>query len=806
MKISLPFVSAFAAGLACTSPVLLQAAPKLDVYPDSVHLRHKGDQQSFVVRVIQDSGIHLDVTDEAAVSLEDGSKASVEKNLVKPKAEGATKLKIQWKGLTTTVPVQVDTPAAERPLSFRLDVMPILMKAECNRCHGAARGQDGFKLSLWGFDPDADHFRITREIPGRRVNLAVPEESLLLTKSDGEASHTGGKRFEKGSPLYHTMLGWLKAGAPEDTKDVAQLTNIELTPNALVLEGPGQKFRLNVRAKYSDGTTRDVTTTALFLSNGEGSAKVDVDGVLTTGQRGEAFVMARYGQFTVGSQVIVLPKGLKYEAPKMEERGEIDKLVNVKLQNLRVTPSGACDDLTFLRRAYIDLTGTLPPLDRVTSFAPDKDPNKREKLIDELLKRPEFVDLWTLKWSDLLQVRTVNNNVYTKSIQLYRNWLRDQILAGVPLNILAAKLLTATGSNIENPAANFYSLEVDPIRVTEDAAQAFMGIRIQCAQCHNHPFDRWTMSDYRGLMAFFMQVGRKQGEDPREKIIFNQGGGEAIHPVGNKAVPPKFPGAEEPDVKGKDRREVLAQWLSAPENPWFSSHISNLVWAHFMGVGIVDPVDDIRISNPPSNPALLGHISKRLVEHNFDIRKLAKDICMSATYQRSTRANETNELDSRNFSKATIRRMRAEVLLDAISDASDNSAKHAGVPLGMRAVEIADAKKTNYFLTTFGRSTRENVCARDECGPTLSQALHLLTGDTVEGNIRTGNLVGKQLAAGKKPAEILTELYARAFGRAPTAAENTSLESLFGDAEQSKAILEDIQWALLNSKEFLFNH
>jgi hypothetical protein len=442
----------------------------------------------------------------------------------------------------------------------------------------------------------------------------------------------------------------------------------------------------------------------------------------------------------------------------------------------------------------------------VTSFGPDKDPNKREKLIDELLKRPEFVDLWTLKWSDLLQVRTIQNAVYTKSIQLYRNWLKEQILAGVPLNTLAAKLLTATGSNIENPAANFYSLEVDPIRVTEDAAQAFMGIRIQCAQCHNHPFDRWTMSDYRGLMAFFMQVGRKQGEDPREKIIFNQGGGEAIHPVGNKPVPPKFPGAEEPDVKGKDRREVLAQWLSAPENPWFSSHISNLIWAHFMGVGIVDPVDDIRISNPPSNPALLAHLSKRLVEHNFDIRKLAKDICMSATYQRSTRANETNEFDSRNFSKATIRRMRAEVLLDAISDASDNSAKHAGVPLGMRAVEIADAKKTNYFLTTFGRSTRENVCARDECGPTLSQALHLLTGDTVEGNIRTGNLVGKQLAAGKKPAEILTELYARAFGRPPTAAENTSLESLFGDAEQSKAILEDIQWALLNSKEFLFNH
>ena len=806
MNAKLPVTSALTVGFILGSAALVQAAPKLDVFPDSVHLRHKTDHQSFVVRVIQDNGIHLDVTKEAKVSLEDASKAVLETNLLKPKAEGTTNLRIEWKGISKTIPVRVENPAGERPISFRLDVMPVFMKAECNRCHGAARGQDGFKLSLWGFDPETDYFRITREIPGRRVNLAVPEESLLLTKSDGEASHTGGKRFEKGSPMYHTMLNWLKAGAPDDPKDVTQLTGVELSPNALVLEGPGQSFRLNVRAKYSDGSTRDVTTTALFLSNGEGSAKVDADGVLTTGQRGEAFVMARYGQYTVGSHVIVLPKGLKYDPPKMDERGEIDKLVNAKLQNLRVTPSGPCDDLTFLRRAYIDLTGTLPPLDRVTAFGADKDPNKREKLIDELLKRPEFVDLWTLKWSDLLQIRTVNNNVYTKSIQLYRNWIREQILSGVPLNVLAAKLLTATGSNIENPAAVFYSLETDPIRVTEDAAQAFMGIRIQCAQCHNHPFDRWTMSDYRGLMAFFMQVGRKPGEDPREKIIFNQGGGEAIHPVGNKPVPPKFPGGEEPDVKGKDRREVLAQWLSAPENPWFSNHVSNLVWSHFMGVGIVDPVDDIRISNPPSNPALLSHLSKRLVEHSFDIRKLAKDICMSAAYQRSTRANETNEFDNRNYSKATIRRMRAEVLLDAISDASDNAAKHSGIPLGMRAVEIADAKKTNYFLTTFGRSTRENVCAREECGPTLSQALHLLTGDTVEGNIRTGNLVGKLLAAGKKPPEILVELYARSFGRPPTPAETASLESLFGDAEQSKAILEDVQWALMNSKEFLFNH
>ncbi len=800
------FYSSLSVGLLSLAPSLLQGAPVLEVFPADAHLRSKLDRQAFVVRVIQDNGIHLDVTSDAKLTLEDPSKAVLTKNEVAPKAEGSTKIKVQWKNLSASVPLTVEKPDFEPTVSFRKDVMPVFMKAECNRCHGAARGQDGFKLSLWGFDPDADYFRITREQPGRRVNLAVPEESLLLTKSDGEAAHTGGKRFEKGSPLYHTMLRWLKAGAPDDPKDLVQLKSVEITPGSLVLEGPEQKFRMNVRANYADGSTRDVTSTALFLSNNEGTAKVDAEGVLTTGLRGEAFVMARYGSFTVGVPVIVLPKNLKFEWPKVEERNEIDKLVNAKLRNMRMSPSEFCDDLTFLRRAYIDITGTLPPLERVIAFRDDKDAAKREKLVDELLKQPGFIDLWTLKWADLLQIRTINNQSYNKTVQLYHNWLRDQMLSGVPLNQLAAKLLTATGSNIENPAATFYSLELDPIRVTEDAAQAMLGIRIQCAQCHNHPFDRWSMSDYRGFMAFFMQVGRKAGEDPREKIIYNAGGGEAVHPVGGKAVPPKFPGGEEPDVKGKDRREVLAQWLADPSNPWFAKHMANLVWAQLMGVGIVSPVDDIRISNPASNQPLLDYLAKRLVEYNFDIRKLAKEITLSATYHRSTRSNETNELDTRNYAKATIRRMRAEVLLDAIADASGNSAKHTGLSQGMRAVEVADAKKTNYFMTTFGRATRDNVCARDEVSPTLSQALHLLTGDTVEGNMKAGNLVAKLLTSGKKPTEVMQELYLRVIGRPPTTEEASALEALFSDEAQTKATLEDIQWALLNSKEFIFNH
>ncbi|MEI6714941.1 MAG: DUF1549 and DUF1553 domain-containing protein [Verrucomicrobiota bacterium] len=803
----LRFFRPLALGIATIAPAVAFAAPTLDVFPEAVHLRHKKDTQSIVVRITQDNGIHRDVTAEAQLQLEDPAKADFQKGAVLPKAEGKTNLKITWNGLSTSIPVTIENPQLAPTISFRKDVMPVLMKAECNRCHGAARGQDGFRLSLWGFDPEGDHFRITREFPGRRINLAAPEESLMLTKSDGEASHTGGKRFEKGSLLYNTMLSWLKAGAPNDSGETVALTGIDVMPKSLVLEGPGQNFHITVRANYADGTSRDVTSTALFLSSNDGAAKIAQDGIISTGQRGEAFVMARYGAHTVGIPVVVLPKDLQFTWPKVEEKNEIDKLVNTKLYNLRVAPSERCDDLTFLRRLFLDLTGTLPPPDRVKSFPADTNPNKREQLIDELLARPEFVDLWTLKWSDLLQIRSdVLREIYYKPVHLYHRWLREQIMAGVPLNKLAAQLVSASGSIFENPPATFYHLENDPIRVSEDAAQAFLGIRLQCAQCHNHPFDRWTMDDYRGFMAFFMQIGRKNAEDPRERIIYDTRSGEAKHPVGDRVVPPKFPGGEVPSVKDKDRRQVLADWLADPENPWFGRHIANLVWAHFLGVGIVDPVDDVRVSNPPSNKPLLDHLAKRFAEMNFDIRKLAREICVSETYQRSTHANPSNELDSRNFAKATVRRMRAEVLLDSISQATAAPMSHQTMPVGLRAVEVSDAKKTNYFLTTFGRSKRETVCARDEVSPTLSQALHLLTGDTIETKITAGALVDKMLKENKPPMEIVEALFLRSVSRMPDEQERSALEPYFSDPQQIKAALVDVQWALLNSKEFIFNH
>jgi hypothetical protein len=780
--------------------------PAFEVFPSDINLRTSRDRQGVVVRVTEENGVHRDVTADAKFSFTKEGVAKIEKGVVLPSADGETSLKIEWQGKSAEVPVKVEQAHADRPISFRLDVMPVFMKAECNRCHGAARGQDGFRLSLWGFDPEGDHYRLTREMAGRRINLAIPEESMLITKATGAAPHTGGKLFEKDSDLAKTLERWLEAGAPNDAKDVATLTKVELLPRQLLLESPGQTFKLTVRAHYSDGNDRDVTDLALFLTSNESSAKIK-DGLITTGQRGEAFVMARFGTFTVGSQVIVIPKGLKYEWPQVEERNFIDQLVDQKLRNLRILPSELCDDATFLRRAFIDITGTLPTGAEVQSFVSDQAGDKREKKVDELLGRKEFVDMWALKWSELLQIRTDNQNQGSYKATLnYYTWLRDQLEKKVPMNVIARDLISATGSNLENPAANYYQIEQDPLKLAEDTAQAFFGIRIQCSQCHNHPFDRWTMEDYRGFVAFFTQVGRKNGEDPRERIIFNRGEGESKHPVGDRVIPPKFLGGEAPDCKGKDRRQVLADWVAAPDNPYFPRHIANLVWGQYMGRGIVEPVDDARISNPASNPELLDALAKKLVEYNYDLRHLVRDICTSRSYQLTTRPNETNALDERNFAHATIRRMRAEVLLDCISQVTETKDKYRGLPSGARAVEVADGRTSNYFLTTFGRATRETICSREEVGPTLSQALHLINGTTVEDKIAQGGVIKRLIDAKKTPKEIVTELYLRSFGRFPTDNEINRLEPHWGVTEQQPDVFQDVFWALLNAKEFMFNH
>ncbi len=780
----------------------------LRVYPPEVILETARSRQLLVVQAVYSDGITRDVSTQAELKFSNEALVRREAATLYPQADGECQLTVTFGGKALTVPVKVSKAGEQRDVSFRLDVMPIFMKAGCNTgsCHGAARGKDGFRLSLFGYDPEGDHYRLTRELSGRRLDLAVPEKSLLIEKSIGEVPHTGGKRFTPDSELNQTMTRWIDANCPNDPATIATCTSIAIYPTQAVLDGEGEKQQVTVVAKYSDGTTRDVTSLALFLSNDDSVANISPEGTVTAGARGEAYVMARFATHTVGSQYIVLPKGLKFTFPQESPRNYVDQHVNAKLQKLRMAPSGICSDETFLRRVYLDLTGTLATPEEYQRFVSSPDPEKRDKLIDELLNRKEFTEIWVQYWAEWLMIRS-NNIISPKAALLYYNWLADQIGRNVPLDQMVQNLLSASGGTFKVPQTNYYQNETDILKVSENVAQVFMGMRIQCAQCHNHPFDRWTMDDYYSFAAFFSQVGRKGGEDYREAIIFNSGGGEVAHPVGGRVMAPKFLGGPTPDLVGKDRRVVMAKWLASPENPYFAQNFTNRVWAHFFGRGIIDPVDDIRISNPSNNPELLAELSKRFTESNYDFKQLVRDICRSQTYQRSTDRNESNATDEKNFAHANLRRLKAESLLDCISGVTGTKDKFPGLPIGARAVQIVDGNTSTYFLTTFGRATRETVCSCEvKMEPTLSQALHLLNGDTVNGKIQQGGLIAKLVAEKLEPLQIVERLYVSTLGRQPTVEEVATFQPLFPAGMDPKPILDDLFWSLLNSREFLFNH
>ena len=782
----------------------------LQIHPKQISLSTKEDFNSFVVVAKYADDVTRDVTKESTFSLSDENIVQLENHTLSPLKDGKATLKASFHNLNTELSIQVNNAQADRPVSFNLDVMPVFLKAGCNTgsCHGSARGQDRFMLSLFGYDAKGDHHRITREQGTRRINLAIPEESMLVEKAIAAVPHTGGKLFEKNSDHWHTLVNWLKRGAPEDPKDIAKPTDLELLPKSLLLEGKGAKQQMVVIAHYSDGTTRDVTSLSVFQSNNDVSAGVDKNGIVTAEKRGEAFITARFDVFTKGTQAIIIPEDLQYKKPSLSTNNYIDELVHDKLHKLRIYPSELCSDEVFLRRVYLDVAGAVPDAETTAKFLKDSNANKRELVIDQLLDRKEFTDMWVMKFAELLQIRTDDNNgVSYKSTLLYFNWIKDRIASNMPMDQIVRELLTAKGGTFVSPATNYYQIERDNLKITENVAQVFMGMRIQCAQCHDHPFDQWTQDDYYSFASFFSQVGRKRGADPRESIIYNRNSGEINHPIHKKPMPPKFLGGETPEIeKGTDRRQVLADWLASPDNPFFARNLANIVWSHFFGQGIIEPVDDVRISNPPSNPELLDKLASQFTEYNYDFKKLVRDVCNSRAYQLSTRTNPSNEDDLRNFARAQLRRMRAEVLLDVISQVTQTKNKFQGLPLGARALQIADGRFSNYFLTTFGRATRETVCSCEVVmEPNMSQALHLLNGDVTNSRINQGKVVQTMLKDGKSPALIIDDLYLRCYSRLPRENEKANLLASI-DSENPTESLTDIFWALLNSKEFIFNH
>jgi len=708
---------------------------------------------------------------------------------------------------------------AAPPVSFRLDVMPVLFRAGCNSggCHGAAIGKDGFHLSLFGYDPAGDYFRLTQQIVGRRIDLAVPEQSLILLKATGAVRHSGGLRFTTDSAYYDTILRWIESGAPDDTQNVPQVTGISIVPDKVVFSGKEKHRALQVLAKYSDGSTRTVNDLALYLTNNKETADIDDKGGVTAGKKGDTYVFARFAKFTTGAEIIVLPDDKKFRFPKVSSANYIDELVNAKLKYLRIVPSQLSTDEEFVRRVYIDLIGLLPSDSEYVEFMRSHDRDKRAKLIDTLLQRDEFADLWAAKWAETLKVASNGNSAFgtdRKAAYSYYQWIRDEMRRNTPLDEFARAQIAATGSNLRDPAVNLYTMipqgQYDPKAVALDFAEVFTGVRVQCAQCHNHPFDSWTQDDFYGFVSFFTGVKRKAASESREVYIYDDPNAPpASHLLDGHPVPAKFLGGIQPDLKGKDPRVALADWLTSKDNPFFARNMANRIWSHFFGRGIIEPVDDVRISNPPSNKELLDELARRLVLYQFDAKRLIRDICNSRTYQLSSVANDSNRDDTTQFSHAHFRRLRADVLIDAISAATQTESSFGNYPTGFRAIELFEggSRANNYFIRTFGLSNRDTVHSSEtRFDPTLAQALHLINGDTIEGKIARSPIVTNLLTEKQPPEAILEELYIRVLSRKPTTAELKKLLPLVEARPSERQAYDDILWALFNSPEFVFNH
>ena len=788
-------------------------AGSLAVYPPDAKLEDARDLQSVVAVWTRDDGITLDVTAQSTIAFaSEGVAAWVpDTGVLAPVADGETAINFTYEGQTVTVPVKVTNAPADPAMSFRNDVLPVMFRAGCNagKCHGSSRGKNGFALTLFGYGPDQDFIYLTRQNRSRRMDVANPEESLMLTKPIGAVAHEGGTVLEKDSPMYNSLRRWIAEGASNDPAGVKNLSDIEILPKQVAIEGVAVPQRFTVRAHYTDGSDRDVTKLAILSTSDDATLTIDGDGLAKSGERsGEVYVMARFGSFAVVSKAIVIPANVQLAWPEdAQPKNYVDEHVFAKLRKLRVAPAELCTDTDFLRRAFLDVVGTVPTIAEAEAFLADPAPDKRAKLVDQLIERPEFAEVWAMKWAEVLRVKDVPNILDPKGMHRYNDWLRQKIASNTPMDQIARELLASQGGNFTNPAANFYVVERDPSVLAENVAQVFMGVQMKCAQCHNHPFERWTMDDYYSFSAFFAQVGRKASTDPRELIIFNAGGGGVQHFLTKADMAPKFLGGATPDVAGKDRRAVLAEWLTSPENPWFAKNIGNRVWAHFLGACIVDPPDDVRVTNPPANPDLLDALGQKMVEYNYDLKRLVRDICNSYTYQMSTQPRAPEYADTRNFAVARLRRLSAEQMLQAVSVATDMDFKFAGLPIGAKPAQIAGAGG-DYFLNIFGRPQRDTVCTCDRTGePTLSQSLHLINGSTINSAIqREGGSLDTWIKEQLPPADVVRRMYLASVSRPPTETEVTQLTTYVDAATDKTAALQDAFWSVLNSKEFIFNH
>lgn len=710
-------------------------------------------------------------------------------------------------------------------VTFRNHVMPILAKAGCNSgaCHGNMNGKGGFKLSLRGESPALDLETISRSQLGRRVNLTDAVDSLLLRKATASIAHEGGKRFAVGSLEYQTLHDWIAAGAPDDNTALAKLTSLEVSPRESILIEPIASVQLRAMATFSDGTKRDVTSYVVFdLSNL--LATVSAQGLVERVKPGEVTVTVRFNHLQQPARIAFVPARPNFKWSEPAAANFIDEHVHTKLKKLRMNPSPLADDSTFIRRAFLDVIGVLPTPDEARAFVADSRIDKRDRLIDALLERPEFNDHWALKWSDLL--RNEERVLDAKGVRAFHGWIRDSIATNKPVSQFVHDLITARGSTYDNPAANFYRANRSADVRAEATAQLFLGTRMQCAKCHNHPYDRWTQNDYYSFAAFFAPIDYKIIENnPRdendkmmfigEQLVVMNSKNQVKHPDGGRVMKPAFLGdAKQPAESKGDSLESLAQWMTSGDNRRFAAAQINRIWFHLMSKGIVDPIDDFRDTNPPSNGPLLDALTRAFIKSNYDLRAMVKLICTSRTYQRASQPTADNEEDQSNFSHAFVRRLTAEQMLDAMSGALDAPVAFNGVPRGYRAAQIPgvaaiyrdrDPAPGDRFLRLFGKPPRLVACECERSNDTaLGQVFELTSGETINDLLtHDDNRIAQMLREKKNDDQIIDELYWAALSRAPSETERGAAKSLLANVKDRRTGIEDIAWGLLNAKEFV---
>ena len=790
--------------------ILLEAAPavtQLTILPANPLLFGKNATQRLVVIARYADGSTADVTSEAVLISDKPAVALMEQGAtLRAVSDGGAPIQARYQGVRAMTTALVQKAEAAMPTSFAGDILPVLTKYGCSggSCHGALNGQNGFKLSLFGYDPEADYLMITTAHEGRRLDRANPENSLLLRKPSFEVQHGGGKLLRKDSPDYAALAAWIRAGAKRNPLEDRRITQLHVLPETNVLSGKDASRQLLVQARYSDGTEGDITHLAQFSPNDDTIVAVSRAGVVKALRGGETAIVVRAPGVTAAVKVGVMAGNSS--PARLEEFNFIDRHAGAKLHALRIPASPLADDATFLRRASLDIIGLIPTAEEARKFLADRSPDKRAKLVDGLLRRPEYADYWAIYWGDHLS--NTRQLLYNKGPYTFSRWLHDRFRENMPYDKFARELLVSTGNMYDAPATSYYPLMRKELDLASMTSQLFMSVSIECARCHNHPLEKWTQDDFNGMAAVFSQV-RYKGAGPRnnERILYLDFTRQFQNPDTKRVYAAKALGGPYlQDGDFVDRREQLADWLTSPENPFFARSIVNRMWHNFFGRGFVEPVDDFRTTNPPTNEPLLDELARDFAAHGFDLHHLIRRMTASRTYQSSAVPVPGNQEDKMAYSRYYPKRLGAEPLMDSIALATGSADEFVSLYPGTRAMQIPDPEIVSYFLDVFDRPSRQLICERKNT-PTLNQALHLVSSDSIQPKLTDprGNLE-KWVRSGLPAGKAVEEMYLATLSRFPDAEEQKTALAAVAKASSARVGLEDVFWALLSSKEFLYNH